>query len=83
MEYWRMRIGGSIARKSPSGSDAEGYSSSRSSGERRLLVISFSKSWAASARILTRSFSSGVLAAILEMFCQFKMSALFYVIRGK
>jgi hypothetical protein len=63
-----MRIGGSIAKKSPRGKVADRYSSRRSNAERRLLAISLSKSFPASSRILARSFSSGVLAAILEIF---------------
>ena len=58
MEYWRMRIGGSIARKSPRGSAAEGYSSRRSKGERRLMAISLSKSLPDRARSLSRIASS-------------------------
>lgn len=68
IEYWRMRIGGSIARKSPKGKAADRYSSRRSSGEQRLFAISFSKSFPASARIFARSLSSGVLSAIFEIF---------------
>ena len=57
-----------MAKKSPKGNVADGYSSSRSNGERRLFAISFSKSFVASARSFVRSPSSGVLAAILETF---------------
>ena len=69
MEYCRMRMGGSMVRKSPKGRVAEGNSSRRSSTERRLFAISFSKSLPARASICVRALSSGMVAAIRVMFC--------------
>lgn len=68
IEYWRIRIGGSIAKNSPRGRAADGYSSKMSSGERRLRVISLSKMSPASSRICERTAASGQLAAIFVTF---------------
>ena len=68
IEYWRIRIGGSMARNSPSGRPAEGYSSSKSKGERRLFVISLVKSAPANASILARTSASGMVVAIRAIF---------------
>ena len=68
IEYCRIRMGGSMARKSPSGRAADGYSSNMSRGERRLARISFSKSLPANAKILALTASSDAHAAIRAMF---------------
>lgn len=68
IEYCRIRMGGSMVRKSPRGNAAEEYSSRRSNGERRFRAISASKSTPASARIFALIFSSGVLSAMRVMF---------------
>lgn len=68
MEYCLILNGGSNPKNSPSGSLAEGYSSSKSKGERRLAKISSSKSSSASLRSFAFSDSSIQLATILATF---------------
>lgn len=68
MEYCLMRIGGSMARYSPSDREAVGYFSMISRGERRLLATSTSKAEPARASTSLRRSGSGRVAAILRMF---------------
>ena len=68
IEYWRILMGGSIAKKSPRDNAADGYSSSISSGDRLLSKISVSKPSLARYSIFSLTSGSGVLEAIFATF---------------
>ena len=68
MEYWRTRIGGSMARKAPRGRVAVGWASRRSRGERRLAVIAAVKAEPDREERAVRLASSGMVEAIAATF---------------